>query len=307
MLVAVCVITYHRPLGLRRLLEGLERLRFEQDVPKIQIIVVDNDEEATARHVCDDFRSRLKWPIEYAIEARRGIPFARNKAIALAMTDSDLIAFIDDDEVLEPNWLAELLRVMGEHEADVVAGPVVPCFEAAPPHWVIKGRFHDRRRWQTGQRLDRAFTNNILLRRSVFETMEKHFDERMAMTGGSDSHFLQRVNRAGHSIVWADDAVVTEWNPASRMSAKWILRRAYRVGTTMAFIYRDLHSGLLSLIVLPLGGGIRCLRGTLMLPLALISGRRGLVQAFRHFCTGIGMLAGFFGATFREYDRVHGS
>ncbi|MHC4696671.1 MAG: glycosyltransferase [Planctomycetota bacterium] len=176
--IAVCVITYQRPQGLARLLEGLSRLTFGRHPPDLKCVVVDNDQAQSAREACDAVRPKFRWKLEYHVEPKRGIPFARNTAIRRAGEDADLLAFIDDDEVPEPGWLSELLRVMEECDADVVAGPVVPHFVETPPAWVIKGRFFDRRRWATGTRLDRAFTGNILFQRKVFDGMDTHFDGR---------------------------------------------------------------------------------------------------------------------------------
>ena len=48
--IAVCVITYHRPDALRRTLESL---REQSDGLELQVVVVDNDPEASARSVCE--------------------------------------------------------------------------------------------------------------------------------------------------------------------------------------------------------------------------------------------------------------
>jgi succinoglycan biosynthesis protein ExoM len=307
MKIAVCIITYQRPVGLARLLDGLNGLTFAGDSPDISCVVVDNDETASVREVCDEIRPGFRWSLQYYVEPRRGIPFARNAAIAHAGTDYDYLAFIDDDEVPDANWLDELLRVMKEYEADVVAGPVVPHFEERPPAWVIKGRFYNRYRGPTGGRLNRAFTGNIMFRRDVLEEMGAHFDERLALTGGSDSHFLRRVHGAGHKIVWADEAVATEWVPATRVGARWILQRAYRYGTTMAFIQRDLHPVCRSTLTLLFEGSVRIARGSLLLPFGVLCGRHKIVASLRLLFVGAGIFAGLGGARYDEYRRIHGT
>ena len=44
-------------------------------------------------------RRWLRHPLTYAIEKRRGIPQARNAALARVLGEVDWIAFVDDDEV----------------------------------------------------------------------------------------------------------------------------------------------------------------------------------------------------------------
>lgn len=307
MRIAVCVITYKRANGLSRLLEGIGALTFRGERPDILVVVVDNDEEGSGRKTCDAVRLNFAWDLEYSIEPRRGIPFARNTAVAHIGDDVDYVAFIDDDEVPDPRWLDELLRVMKKYQADVVAGPVLTHFMEEPPAWVIKGKFYDRPRRATGQVLDRAFTGNILFRRDVFRRMDALFDERMALTGGEDSHFLQRVNRAGFKIVWADEAIATEWQPVTRVNAKWILRRAFRMGTTATFIARNLRpapGGALSTIPI---GFYRIFKGLFFLPFGCLLGRRFMVTYVRHICYGAGMLAAWLNLTYKEYTRTHGS
>ena len=102
--VAVCVITYRRPEGLKRLLESLNALTFQAQALDLRVVVVENDETGLAQRVCNDVRSTLRWPLEYHVEPQRGIPFARNKAVAVAKQTADFIAFIDDDEVPDAGW-----------------------------------------------------------------------------------------------------------------------------------------------------------------------------------------------------------
>lgn len=97
--VAVCVCTYRRLDGLRSLLLGIAQLRFERIAePDIEIIVVENDQTGSARPICESLRGILRWPLRYEIEANPGISNARNRCLRIAADDSNLTAFLDDDE-----------------------------------------------------------------------------------------------------------------------------------------------------------------------------------------------------------------
>jgi GT2 family glycosyltransferase len=133
--VDVCIATCRRPRGLARLLGALAQLRLPDPAPELRAVVVDNDREASARAVCDAALDALPFPLVYAIEKRRGIPQARNAALALSLRGADFAAFLDDDEVPEPDWLAELLAAQAASGADAVVGPVVRAFEAPVPQW----------------------------------------------------------------------------------------------------------------------------------------------------------------------------
>ena len=137
--------------------------------------------------------------------------------------------------------------------------------------------------------------------------MDGLFDERMALSGGSDSHFLQRVHRAGFKIVWSDEAVATEWVPPSRVRARWIFQRAYRFGTTIAFTYRDLNSTAVATAALLGMGCYRVGEGMCLFPVGLVRGRHGIVGSVRRICYGTGMLAGLAGVNYEEYRGTHGT
>jgi GT2 family glycosyltransferase len=306
MRVAVCLITFRRPSGLRAALTSLAAQVFDGEPPDLRVVVVDNDEAGSARAVCDELRPTSPWPLIYDVEPRRGIPHARNRCVALARPEADWIGFLDDDEEAAPGWLAELIRIQALHGADVVTGPVVPLFVGEAPAWALRGRFFHRRRFPTGTLRDRAFTNNVLFRAAIFDAVQPHFDERMVMTGGSDTHFSRRVHRAGYRIVWADQAEVHETFPTSRMVTRWVYQRAYRTGTTTAFIARDLRSLPAAAARLVPDAAYRLFLGALLATGGWIAGRHRAVAGVRHLCYGAGMLVGLFGGRYEEYRRIHG-
>jgi glycosyltransferase involved in cell wall biosynthesis/GT2 family glycosyltransferase len=309
--VAVCIITYRRPEGLKRLLKALNKLVFEKNpLPDLEIIVVDNDPTGSAQALCEVAKSNLKWPLRYCVESRRGIPYARNRAIASAGSDMDFVTFVDDDEVPFPTWMDELLYVQHSYDADVVYGAVLPCFVEDAPPWIVEGRFFEhtfvRARYPTGRPLELADTNNVLIRSQVFGGMDKLFDERFAMTGGSDTHFFMRVFRAGYRIVWAVDARVYDWVPKNRANARWILQRAYRLGNTRSLCELDLESSAAGRVVPVIKGVGRIAQGVLLIPVSPALGRHAVVGALHKICYGAGRLAGVLGVQYEEYRRFSG-
>jgi succinoglycan biosynthesis protein ExoM len=306
MRVAVCITTYKRPDGLRRLLSGLNELRFENCMPSLlRVIVVDNDAAGTASAVCENARETFRWPLEYHVEPRRGISQARNQAISCALPDADFMAFVDDDEVPEPLWLDALLRVQQTYDADVVGGPVLPRFIERPPEWIVEGRFFEQRferpRYPTGYPIDLAATGNVLLRAEVFEGLGKAFDERLGLTGCEDAVFFARVREAGYKMVWADEAQAHEWIPPTRANARWILQRAYSTGNSLSLYERILKPSLGVRAIRLLKGSVRIVQGLSLLPPSLILGRASQMGALQHVCRGAGMLAGLTGSYYQEY------
>jgi GT2 family glycosyltransferase len=302
--VSVCVATLGRPIGLANLLGALETLEIPPGTT-LQVVVVDNDSSGSARAVCDEVAARHAYTLRYVVEKRRGIPFARNAALAVVLSDSDFIAFIDDDEVPEPDWLAELLRVQDYYRADVVTGPCLPRYIEPPPRWVEEGGLHEMPRHSTGTLRHVAFTHNALVRAAVFDSMDRYFDESIARGGGSDAEFFARVFAAGFQIIWADNAIVHESVPASRSTVRWLVRRGFRVGTSSAWVESKHHS---STLLRLLAHGVYCMvKGTALALSLPLNGRAVTVEGLRLFSYGLGRIAGSSGYLHQEYRVIHGA
>jgi len=305
--VVICVISYRRPQGLARLLGGLDRQAFVRSpIPDLRVLVVDNDPEGSAEAVCAAARTNLRVPIDYRLEPRRGIPFARNAAVRHVGASADFLAFVDDDEVPDPTWMDELLFTQVRHQADVVSGPIVPHYEDPPPAWIVRGGFFQRERQPSGSSLTVARTGNVLIRTSLFQAMDTLFDERLALTGGSDTHFFLRVWRAGFKMVWADEALITEWVSGARLTPAYVLRRGFRTGNTRGLYERDFGRARGQRGVGVLRATWWIAKGSFLLPPSLLVGRHAVIRAVRGMCAGAGYLAGRAGVRFEEYRTTNG-
>lgn len=303
--VAVAVITYRRPKGLRELLAGLADVELPAGLDAgFCVVVVDNDATGSARSTVEDLRGTSPWPIEYVVEPEQGIPQARNRALAECAA-VDFVAFVDDDEVPGKRWLSELLRVQAETGADAVTGPVEAAFETTPPSWVRCAWIFNRPRFAEGAAIEWATTSNVLLARSARRTGQL-FNEAMRFTGGSDTHFFMRLKRQGGSIVWADRALVVEHFPASRLTLRWVLARQYRRGNTQSLCYRDLDPRWGRRVRQVVRGLWRVARGLSLLPLALAGRRCAVLHGLQSICLGAGLITGVAGVRYEEYRVVHG-
>ena len=286
------------------MLAGLAQLRFRGISPELSFVIVDNDPAGSAAETCDAARPSLPGSLNYVIEPRPGIAFARNAALDNS-GDSEWLCFLDDDEVPDPLWLDELLRVQKRFNADVVGGPVLPQLPADTPDWLIDGGFFDRNRHPTGTRLGHAFTNNVLFRRRILDELKLRFDERWALMGCEDHAFFQTIGMAGYRIIWADDALVIESIPPSRANPNWLVQRHYRVGNSTAFVELDLRprwklAPLLiakSAVWIVIGAGLF---------VGSVVGRRVMRLRARRCCAyAAGMFMGVCGVPYEEYRKRH--
>ena len=227
--ISVCICTFKRPELLGRLLSALQQQqtygRFSYSV-----VVVDNDAEGSAGASVAAFSATTRLRAAYCLEPQKNIAVARNRAVSNA--EGDFIAFIDDDEFPEDDWLLRLLETQARYNADGVLGPVKPYFASEPPAWVRKGGFFDRPTHATGFRMnwEEARTGNVLFRRSILDGECAPFDTNFD-AAGEDVDFFRRMMQKGCTFIWCNEAVAHELVPASRCSRKYLLKRALLRGS----------------------------------------------------------------------------
>jgi glycosyltransferase involved in cell wall biosynthesis len=196
-----------------------------------EVVVVDNDSNRSAQSVIKHFQENNMLKIVYDCEPEQNIALARNKAIKIA--NGNIIAFIDDDEYPEKDWLCTIYTCLLKYEADAVLGPVLPAFQPGAPEWLKKSKLCKRNRNPTGNPISKRDmrTGNILLKRHIFEEDKNWFDQDRGRTGGEDGEFIGRQIRKGRKFVWCDEAIVFETIPPGRLSLSYYIKKEFRIGT----------------------------------------------------------------------------
>jgi len=306
MIISICLITYKRPQGLRHVLEGINSLKFESLAqPEIEVIVVDNDINGLATRVCAEIRPSFKWLLKDDVETQRGITFARNKSVSLASAESDFIVILDDDEIPEPTWLENLVLAQQNYDADIVTGPVIPYFsEQDTPDWVVEGKFFAPPRFETGEEREVAFNNNVLVKSAIFRQLDPVFDNRFAISGGSDAFLFLTLSKAGYKIVWADNAIVSDGIPSSRTNLKWILFRGYRTWGNYSAYEKELYPAVFTQAIRTLKGLALIVIGLVKLFPSLLFGKASLAKSLLTIFRGMGTLGGLLGLHYQEYKHT---
>lgn len=194
------------------------------------VVVADNDPAQSAREVVKNFSLNSGLKVIYTCESQPNIALARNRALANA--EGNFIAFIDDDEHPENDWLFQLHETCVARKVDGVLGPVQPYFEAPPPSWVTRGKFFDRPTHDTGYRVswEEARTGNVLFNRRILDSGEAPFRSQFD-TAGEDVDFFRRMMEKGRTFIWCNEAVVHELVTTSRCKRSYLLRRALLRGS----------------------------------------------------------------------------
>lgn len=227
--VAVIIPTLRRPDSLARALRSLFAQQGVDD-RIAELVVADNDPQASAAATVQALRPDAPWPIVYRHAPTPGVATARNAG--LAATDAPLIAFLDDDEAASPGWLAALLAAREATGADVVFGPITGRAPGAAA-WLrpYLERFFGRAGPATTGLIEEPFGcgNSLMLRRTALPG-EAPFSTAADDMGGEDDILFAGLRARGGRFGWAAEARVEEFAPPHRATLRYALARAFAYG-----------------------------------------------------------------------------
>jgi succinoglycan biosynthesis protein ExoM len=227
--LTVCICTFRRPSVLSTI-DSVDRQSALMN-RHVRILIIDNDSEPTALKIATEFRSRTNIPVDYKHVPGQNISTARNAGLDTATTP--WLAFVDDDEYVSANWLAEL--VASRNSANAVFGPCEAIYDDRTPDWIKQGDYHSNRITET-KRITTGYTSNVLIDMSFVRRHGLRFDPELGRTGGEDTMFFHAMYRKGGVLRYASSAVVYERVVSSRVSLAWIVRRRYRAGQVRALV-----------------------------------------------------------------------
>jgi succinoglycan biosynthesis protein ExoM len=227
--VSIVIPTQRRPHSLERAARSCFRQAgIGSDV--LELIVVDNDEQGSARAVAERLAAEAPFALHYVHEPRPGVANARNAGVAAVR--GAFIAFLDDDEEAPEGWIAELLDAQRRFDADLVFGPV----HARIPEGVARHRryfeYFFSRLDPSGEGLiDHYFgCGDSLLRRAALPDRPLPFSEGRNLSGGEDDLLFAEMQGTGARIAWAPRAWVWEDPIPERINLKYAIRRAFVYG-----------------------------------------------------------------------------
>ncbi len=237
--VAVYVCTYRRNGALARMLDSLE-VAAAKALPAVElaVVVVDDNPDGRARSVVDTSARSFPLGLHYRHCGQGNIAAARNTGLEAAMELADWVAMVDDDQIVVPEWLTELVRVQIETEADAVTAPVYARFPDDSPAWLRSQPFAEL--WCTARKPDGApvtdlQTANSMIRTSFLEVHpEVRFSRDLGSVGGEDMVFYRAALAAGLKAHYSRDAVNWELEPPERATYRYQLRRCLWHGNTEA-------------------------------------------------------------------------
>ena len=163
----------------------------------------------------------------------RGLSHARNEGLAAAA--APLVAFVDDDEVVDERWVAEaVLSFDGDPLLDATFGPVLTLGGGKPPYFssgkeplLFQGRH--RPPWAVGTGGNMVFRREALLRVGGFDT---RYGAGARVGAAEETDLVLRLLAAGRRLLYAPQLAV--YHPARTAGDELAARRGYAFGMGVA-------------------------------------------------------------------------
>jgi glycosyltransferase involved in cell wall biosynthesis len=113
--LSLIIPTYNRPKEINRLLSNLD---FQTKKPD-EVIIVDASHTEETRIIIDSKREKLDYPVYY-YKYKKGLTLQRNYGVSKAKFE--IVGFLDDDSLLEPNYLERIINMFEEDVTKNIGG-----------------------------------------------------------------------------------------------------------------------------------------------------------------------------------------
>lgn len=133
-MISIIIPTFNRSEQLAQTLQGL--CAVETPTHLFEIIVVDNGSTDATKQVVKQYQQeRRNISIRYEYDSIPGLLTGRHKGAQVSK--GDILTFIDDDVVVDPQWLNTIIETMNtQKDITFLTGPNIPLYESTPPEWL---------------------------------------------------------------------------------------------------------------------------------------------------------------------------
>jgi GT2 family glycosyltransferase len=227
--IDVVICTYNRASNLHDTLSALSAQRVGPGV-KWSVLVVDN---ASTDHTADVVGTH---------RARQVLPGLRRvfESGGVRETGAPWIAFVDDDNRLEPGWLQAVAEAIRSHpQAGGIGGRVVLDWEQPPPDFIKSFGFCFAEQ-ETGHfacEVGSLVGAGMVVRREALAEcgwLERPLlGDRIGkrLVSGGDVEIAQRIRVAGYPLWYTPEAVLRHRISRDRLSRRYLLRVNYGLGS----------------------------------------------------------------------------
>jgi glucosyl-dolichyl phosphate glucuronosyltransferase len=244
--VIICCYTMDR---LKDVYEAIKSVQKQSHKPYEIIIVVDHTLELFTK-----LKAELTHDIKlFLSNGTPGLSEARNVGIHNA--NGQIIAFLDDDAVAEPDWLKQLVPLFENPGVVAVGGEAIPAWpKGKPPFWfpldfdfVIGCTNHKRLILKTSGEIRNVTGSNMAFRREVFEKAGiwetalgrcETGNGKFNPSGGEEAELCLRIkNKIPQGLIlFEPKSIVHHKVSPKRTTLKYVFNYSFREGITRAMM-----------------------------------------------------------------------
>ena len=240
-MISVILCTYNRDKYIYNVLKSVAENDYPHD--QYEIVLVNNNSTDGTENECRRFQA--DYPdirFRYFIETNQGLSYARNCGIRNAQ--GDLLAYVDDDATVNPEYLRTYSDFFTHHpEAVAAGGPILPVYETEEPEWMT----HYTRQLITGKLFlgnnQREFPRgafpgggNACYRKSVFDTVGL-FNVELGRKGNSligaeEKDIFDKMTTHGMHFYYLPNAILYHIIPPHKLTQDYFDRLTYSIGVS---------------------------------------------------------------------------
>ena len=204
------------------------------------IVVDNNSKDNTAQRVEEFQKNHPSLNIIYHFESNQGLSHARNAGIE--RSQGDIVAFIDDDERIVPDFISAYIEFFDNHaDAMSAGGKIIAEYPTGRPQWM--SRYTEQpiaNPMDYGDKI-RLFPKgkipgggNMAMRRDIFNNIGL-FDTSLGRTGkkligGEESDLFERMAKANMACYYVPRAVMYHIIPAEKLTLDYFKRLSLNTG-----------------------------------------------------------------------------
>lgn len=250
--ITISIQTYNNASLLSDTLRSLTQL--QKPVNKdFEILVIDNNSRDGTCLVLQDFEQLSSPKFRYVFEPNQGLSYARNRAITEAK--GEVIAFIDDDVIVEPDWLIRHLEPYIEFPSvDAVGGKVELKFPRSftRPSWFSKeieaflSGFDMGNKPRPFKVTEYPFGCNMSVRRELALSIGG-FSTKLGRSGknmisNEEKLFFYKLHQQKKNIQYQPFSVVHHVINMNRLTKKYFIGRGFEQGISNVLLENELNS-----------------------------------------------------------------
>jgi glycosyltransferase involved in cell wall biosynthesis len=238
---SVIVCTYNRAATLAKMLATLSATVVDRSI-SWELLVVDNNSTDQTRRVVERVIPDFPCPVRYLFQEKQGKSHALNLAISEAR--GELLLFTDDDVIVHPAWLQEIVTGFATHDCIGIGGRIEAVWQQERPTW-----YSDRNPYRMfgviieydqgeapGYTELPPYGANMAFRREAFSRYA-HFRTELGPNGrqllrGEDTEMSWQMLRAGERILYQPTAVIYHPVEPERTRKRYFQRFYFDYGRT---------------------------------------------------------------------------